>query len=245
MNTRVGPLLRESREHLGLDRAVVAAKAHIAADTLRKIEQGTRAASYDVLAALADALDIRAQLREYLIRADHPRMFTDLHAPADDAEIAHSDLLELELTPYPFALTSVPLFDVIACNQAYEDLLPGLTAGGNAIIWMMTDPRAPRVVKDWRGLAHGMVNALRQMQMAGQSPHRVQEIIAACAGHPEWDTLWRTLASHPKVLSDLVHVADAQGNNTTRYIVRIDRAEYPRRTWMRYRLIPDQAHFAS
>lgn len=239
MKNTIGEFLSERREHLGLSRIQVAKMANISEHTLAAFEQGTRIPNPTMVTALADALQFPAQTRDHLVRLANPALLRGPINPrkldGDPDEVDYYDRLELDITPYPYAFTRFPLFDVIACNTAYEQVLPGLTAGDNAIEWMLLDPRAMTTMVEWRALVHGMVNALRHLS-ATASNDRVDQIIANCEGHPEWKHFWST---HAPALThaNVVPLRDSVGN-ISRYAVRLDRPEHPHRNWMRYRLIP-------
>ncbi|MFD3463840.1 helix-turn-helix domain-containing protein [Nocardia fluminea] len=237
----MGRYLRGRRDLLGLSLKVVASKAGMSSDYLGRVERGTQQIGLDTLSNLFDALDVDERSREFLVKLAHPTLLDSAQKReprAYGAAHAH-DLIDLQTSPYPHALMRWPLFDVIACNAAFEAAFPGLTAGGNVVEWVMLNPQAPLVLPDWAAFAHGMVHSLRfAPKPNGEVAQRFATIVDRCAGLPRWDQFWNTYPPDPGGDSDVILLRTLSSDEQSRHIVRIDKPEFPANIWHRYRLIP-------
>ena len=180
----LGPFLRRRREAVspadvglppggrrrtpGLRRAEVATLAGISVDYLVRLEQGRdRRPSADVLAALANVLQLDEDDRHYL------RLFAALstgralcpNTPVPAAVVRPNVERVLDrLEPDP-ALVLNRLADVLAWNRAFERVgrPMGVLDGErpNVARFTFTDPRARSVFPDWDAVADDQVANLR------------------------------------------------------------------------------------
>lgn len=239
MKHEIGRYLRVRRDALGLSPEVVANKVGISTGYLGRVERGTQQVALETLSRLFDALDVEAAMREHLVKLAHPTLLEAARGRRAYGLADPHDLIDLEASPYPHALMRWPLFDVVACNEAYESALPGLTAGGNAIEWALLDPRAPLVLPNWLEFAHGLVHSMRFLpKFKGDTAERFDEIIARCSTHPRWEQFWNTYPPDRGPNNDIVVLRKPFSGQETQYIIRIDRPEFPANTWYRYRFIP-------
>ncbi|MGS2809464.1 helix-turn-helix domain-containing protein [Nocardia sp. MW-W600-9] len=236
----MGRYLRGRRELLGLSLKEAASKAGISHEYLGRVERGTQQIKLDTLSNLFDALDVDERTREFLVKLAHPTLLDSARkrGPRDYGTAHAHDIIDLQTSPHPHALMKWPLFDVVACNDAFEEAFPGLTAGGNVVEWVMLDPRAPLALPEWATFAHGLVHSVRfAVKPNGDVAQGFARIVDRCAAVPRWEQFWNTFPPDPGADSDVIALRSASGDQA-RYIVRIDKPEFPINTWHRYRLIP-------
>ncbi|MGW3999437.1 helix-turn-helix transcriptional regulator [Amycolatopsis sp. NPDC004772] len=205
MSTELGAFLRSRRERLtpadaglpatgrrrtpGLRREELALLAGISATWLTYLEQGRDVRpSGQVLDALARALRLTGAEQEHLHRlagrGDAPgESFPEEAAP----EVAGVPAL---LGGNPAYVTGI-CYDVLAVNDAAEELFRGIGPGGNVVRWLFTEPAAREVLVDWAQEARGVLARLRAI--AGRHPDhpRVTRLVAELTeASPEVRAWW-------------------------------------------------------
>jgi transcriptional regulator with XRE-family HTH domain len=180
----LGPFLRSRREAVspadvglpvgarrrtpGLRRAELATLAGISVDYLVRLEQGRdRRPSAQVLAALADALRLdendRDFLRRFSVVATGRELCPNVPVPATSVRPTVQRLLD-QLEPSP-AYVANRLSDVLAWNGAFERLARplGILDGArpNIARFVFTDPRATWAFPGWGAVADDYVAALK------------------------------------------------------------------------------------
>ncbi|MFJ1457868.1 helix-turn-helix domain-containing protein [Nocardia sp. N2S4-5] len=236
-HSAIAAYLRERREAAALTRAELAQRAGLSAALIQKIEQGTRAPTSTALGAIFDVLRVPAQMRDhvlYLLRKD----LTGTEPGCETPEPA--DLTFLHSLPYPACFQTIPGHELIAVNDAYRDVFPGLEPGSNIIMWMMLDPVARQVMPSWEREAGLMVYSFRVMAPGLVDPARIEEIVRVCRKAPEWERLWAAEVP-PEDIPRAPVPLRSPGSETVRFMhVHLLKFELPRRPWWIYSLVPDE-----
>ena len=205
MSTELGAFLRSRRERLapadaglpatgrrrtpGLRREELALLAGISATWLTYLEQGRDVRpSGQVLDALARALRLTGAEREHL-----HRLAGDGATPAENAgeeaapEVAGVPAL---LGGNPAYVTGI-CYDVLALNDAAEELFRGLGPGGNVVRWLFTEAAAREVLVDWEQEARGVLARLRAIAGRHAGHPRVTRLVAELTeASPEVRAWW-------------------------------------------------------
>jgi transcriptional regulator with XRE-family HTH domain len=142
----------------GLRREEVAMLARISNEYYIRIEQGReRSPSVAVLDALAEALQLDAGQATHLLALARPRSRTAVarHTHAPESAVRLIDQLAL-----PAVLLS-RYMDVLAANDAAQELFPNMLPGTNRIRSSFLDPREWEFWRDWEQAAADSVAQLR------------------------------------------------------------------------------------
>lgn len=166
--TKVGLPVGPRRRTPGLRRAEVATLAGISVDYLIRLEQGRdRNPSAQVLAALADALqlgeDERELLRNFAVHASGAELCPATIPPARAVRPTVQALLD-RLEPSP-AFVLNRLTDLLAWTEGYARIAGPLgildADQPNLVRFTFTDPRARAAYPDWDAIADEQVGNLR------------------------------------------------------------------------------------
>ncbi|MGY1960848.1 helix-turn-helix domain-containing protein [Nocardia gipuzkoensis] len=129
-------------------------------------------------------------------------------------------------------------FDLYAANEPLLKRFPGLVAPApdatvrpNLLEWVVRDPAAKKVIKNWEERAIVMANAFLIVAPGRIPDRRIQQIIASCEQAPEWPEISRIRATDEHVLNQRIILWDPE---TQRYEDRIITAytfKYPPRPY--------------
>ncbi len=199
----------------GLRRSELAMLAGISVEYLTRLEQGRdRRPSFQVLAALADALRLSAADREVLrnIAKEANGSYGCLTAPSSATRTVRPTVRAVleRLEPAPAVLVN-PLGDVLACTVGYELLAGplGVLEGRppNLVRHVFTDPRARAAYPEWDRVADEQVAHLRARTSRGD-PHAagLADELALVAGAAFTERMQRPPAAPPHTgVQRLVH----------------------------------------
>lgn len=212
--TALGEFLRARREGLspgevglpdsgrrrtpGLRREEVAALAGVSIDYLVRLEQGRDTnPSYSVLAAIAEALRLSDDERHHLLKLGAvtaiPELCTEMDPPV--REVAPTVRLLLDrLDPTP-AFVSGPMFDILAWNAAWEQLVAPLgllehPTDPNLARFTFLHPGARSTYPDWDDSADEQAHGLRAMAPRFSSEPRFQALLADLEDAPGFAERW-------------------------------------------------------
>ncbi|WP_162564383.1 MULTISPECIES: helix-turn-helix transcriptional regulator [Microbacterium] len=198
------------RRVAGLRREEVAVLAGVSASYYTRIEQGAVSPTAEVLDAIARALQLSTEDREYL--ADLTR--TARHRPRDasqDAPHVVDDGLSRTLATLHAVPAAVLAFDmsVLAWNRRAHEIFaphvpfdaPATASPPNWAVLLFTDPYCRSLFAPWGPVALDMVGRLRASQAKHPDESPLERVILHLqAVSPEFATLWRR---HPVRLSPL------------------------------------------
>lgn len=207
---QVGIEPQPGRRVPGLRREEVAALAGMSADYYLRIEQGRdRRPSEQVITALARALLLDEDNRQYLLRLSRPRAFIR-RAPEDNtiSEGVKQLLAQWAHTP---AYVSDANQNVLAANRLVDGFAPGiLIPGTNMLVSafdsyaqaraQMPDPTADdlAVIAEWEDTLRELTAALRYH--GDPDDPRLQEIVGTLsARYPTFRTIWAEHGAKPQV----------------------------------------------
>ncbi|MEV0464167.1 helix-turn-helix transcriptional regulator [Nocardia tengchongensis] len=168
--------------------------AHLGIGTVQKLEQGDKVSVGDrALSALADAVCDNEHEREHL-RALGGRPGFALGGAASAADM--SALLD-QLTSIPAAW--VVDWGVVAANDRYRRLMPGIAEAPSIAHWLFGDPRSRMTLPDWQTEAAYMVGILRHYYVAAPSVGATDDTAVTArivrelaARHPDFRRFWAT-----------------------------------------------------
>ncbi|MFB7720751.1 helix-turn-helix domain-containing protein [Nocardia sp. NPDC056100] len=231
-----GAYIRLQRTASGLTREQLAARVNISVSLIEKIELGSRPTTLNTLKTLFDGLDVPPLHRRHILNLSLPGV---LNHPADTIpEPTPDDLADLASLPHPAGFLLIPRFTLVAVNEAYRTLFPGITNGTNLIEWLLLDPTARSTVVDWHGEAHRLIYGLRILTPTPDS--HTTELITRCRQSPEWDHLWTTALPPQSLFHDRITIHDPSNNQVHQLNARLYSPEFPDRPWWLHRLIPIQ-----
>lgn len=236
--------MRQCRLRANISRDRLAPKAYVAVSTLEKWERGERIPTLDNLRHWFDALHVNDWYREKIIALSQPAMF---ELPRDSRPMPTADeLRQLDGFPFPACFRSVPTYDVIAANDAYRRLFPGIAVPAidgrlpNLIEWMLLSDSAREVIKDWRRHTHVLVNSL-QVQSPGLVPQeRLDEIVAMCNRASEFRDMWDNDVTTDAIRNTELTVREPVTCRWIHYTARSYRAAPPQTRWELQLLTPQQ-----
>lgn len=182
----LGGFVKERREAAGMTQKQLADLVSIAEDTLRAIENSRRPVSESVIKPLLLALGVEASFVEVLMSAYKGRLM-----PASETPTPH-EIAALEVIHAPAAYQGVQDYRIMWVNSTARRVLRGLDPGTNAIVWLVTDPRAREVFPDWHNLAHRFVFGVKALVLSTMSPVVQEHILQSCSAIPEWEKFWNT-----------------------------------------------------
>ncbi|WP_206795576.1 helix-turn-helix transcriptional regulator [Amycolatopsis sp. MtRt-6] len=252
MGTELGAFLRSRRERLtpadaglpatgrrrtpGLRREELALLAGISATWLTYLEQGRDVRpSGQVLDALARALRLTGAEHEHLHRLAGGGVSPGESAGEEAApEVAGVPAL---LGGNPAYVTGI-CYDVLALNDAAEELFRGIGRGGNVVRWLFTEAAAREVLVDWEPEARGVLARLRAI--AGRHPGhpRVTRLVAELTeASPEVRAWW------PRYDVQFSHAGHKRLRHPRLGVITVPHAafhvaERPEQTLVVYHLVP-------
>ncbi|WP_067572276.1 MmyB family transcriptional regulator [Nocardia acidivorans] len=229
--------VRSRRDALGVTQAQLASTTGWSKSAIEKVEAGTLVPSLEFTGALFDALGIPYLYRERIIAALFPGALDRIlgrTATAPDADA----LADLEYLPYPAAYLMLPEGDIVGFNSAWLAAFPESAARPNLFTYLFTEPSAREVLVDWARLAHGFTYGLRMMGPMALSDTTIEEIIARCRVHPDFERFYLTDPPVHEALNPVIRVA-APGTGEIRSLrIKIDKPHLPHSPWLTYRLVP-------
>lgn len=182
----------------GLRREEVAALAGVSIDYLVRLEQGRDThPSASVLLAIADALRLTEEERHHLFVltkvANEPQMCPAYQPPTREVTATVRQLLD-RLDPTP-AFVLGPLFDVIAWNPSWEQLVGPIGLlddrdDPNLARFTFLHPRARAAYPDWGASADEQANGLRAVELRFAEEPRFQRLLADLQGAPAFVERW-------------------------------------------------------
>ncbi|GAB4588708.1 helix-turn-helix domain-containing protein [Nocardia sp. IFM 10818] len=236
---RLGQLIRQRRESLGLKPRELADRTSKTLSALEKVENGTRSPGLEYLTEIFDALGVALNYRNFLIDGLFPGLLGRLYGPSQKP-VTPQEQAYLDCIKVPSAYVYLPSGDVVATNADWRRTFPRLEPGSNLIEWAFTDPVAKLVFPDWKTVVHGFVFGLKWLAPSAISPTRIEEIRAKCSeADPLFDTMWST-----NIVDPMSPVAQARIRNVVRgsietYAITACNQAFPdRRHWMVYSLVP-------
>ncbi|MFR9750550.1 helix-turn-helix domain-containing protein [Nocardia sp. 004] len=225
------------RRDLGLTQEQLAERSNLSPSIIKKIEQGLRPATDQVLAALFTALEIPRWYFQHVMHLTAPNMIPSIlgatfHRPT------RKDLRVLADYNGATCYQTLPDFTVAAANQRYLDSFPGLVPGGNIIEWMLLDDRAVEAMGE-TGLereAHLIVHAFKMLSF-GLIPHDERNrMIDTFSKADSWERLWTTDVPVEDIPRDTVMVRDPGTGLLRPHYLTITSTEFPDRPWWIYHL---------
>lgn len=173
----------------GMTRQVLAEAIHSSIGYVAKIEQGGAGSpSPQVLDALVEVLHLDAGERIHLYHLARQRASRARVAEPVSATPLMRGTLDA-LSPNP-ALCLDSAWNVVECNDASEDALPGLATSGNVLRWLFTEARARLVVEDWEAEAGSAVARYRGVAGALSGHAGIAAILDELGSVPDFRRMW-------------------------------------------------------
>ncbi|WP_194852956.1 helix-turn-helix domain-containing protein [Nocardia sp. SYP-A9097] len=223
------------RESAGLTRAELARRAGVSEALIQKVEQGTRQATPTALGALFQTLEVPVQYIGHVTSVLLPELAGLV------TEGGYPERLELDFLnslPYPAGYQTMPAMDLLAANDAYRKAFPGLDPGTNIIAWMLLDPIARYVMRDWEREAHMMVYMFRHASPGVTAPERIEEITRLCSKSPDWQRFWDTEIPPNDIHRRPTQFLSPETGDWITMQMQVFRCEMPHRPWYMYTLTP-------
>ena len=214
----VGSLLREWRAARGVSQLDLALEAGVSARHISYVETGKAQPSREMIARLADTLDMPLRERNALLMAAGyaPRYAeTDLNTPELTQVRRAIDLIVEHQEPYP-AFVLNRRWDVLLANRAaarIADFLIGGSAHTN-MLRQFFDPKDMRsVVVNWEEVAGDMIRHLHDEIAASPSDRKARALLDEILRYPGVPSRWVTRelgAPPPPVLTVVFQKDDRQ-----------------------------------
>jgi hypothetical protein len=129
-------------------------------------------------------------------------------------------------------------FDLYAANQPLRARFPGLVAPApdatvrpNLLEWVVRDPAAKRVIRNWEERATVMANAFLIVAPGRIPERRIQQIISSCEQAPEWPEISRIRATDEHVLNQRIYLWDPETECYENRIITAYTFKYPPRPY--------------
>ncbi|MEU6562558.1 helix-turn-helix domain-containing protein [Nocardia nova] len=227
----LGGFVKERREAAAMTQKQLADLVNIAEDTVRAIESSRRPVSESVIKPLLLALGVEASFVEVLMSAYKGRLMPESEIPTPH------EIAALEVIHAPAAYQGVQDYRTMWVNSTARRVLRGLEPGTNAIVWLVTDPRAREVFPDWHNLAHRFVFGVKALVLSTMSPVVQEHILQSCSVIPEWEKFWNT---EPEETGPIytVMVADPDTGKHRELAMSASAVHFPRSGWWEWRLSP-------
>lgn len=232
--TRLGALLREWRTARGMSQLRLALEAGSSARHLSCVETGKARPSHEMVARLADALDMPLRERNALFQAagyahEHPE--SPLETPELERVRTAIDLILGHQEPYPAFLLD-RRWNVLRANRAAA-CVAGFVRGGSRhdnMVRQFLDPDDLRAaVLNWEEVAGDLIRHLHDEVAAAPSDLRARALLEEVLGYPGVPAGWRRrdVAAHapPPLLT--VHFRRDDGEEL-RFFSTITRFGTPR-----------------
>jgi len=230
---RVGTLLREWRAARRLSQLDLALEAEISARHLSCVERGTAQPSRDMVARLADTLELPLRERNaLLVAAGYAPEFpeTALGTP-DLAPVRRAiELVLAHQEPYP-AFVLDRHWNVLQANRAAEGVA-GFLCGGSAHANMLRqffDPRDLRAaVVNWEEVARDLLRHLHEAVAAAPSDAVARALLDEITGFPGVPSRWRTRELGAAPPPPLLTVRFRKGDRELRFFSTLTTFATPR-----------------
>lgn len=230
----IGALLREWRAARHLSQLDLALAADISARHLSCIETGKARAGLDVLARLADALDMPLRERNaLLLSAGHAPRYSEsaLDAPALVRIHAAIDAILAQQEPYPAFLINRH-WDVLRANDAAARInhfaLGGKPSVHSNILRQFFDPADLRAaIVNWEEVAGELIHHLHERMAAAPHDQGARALLDELLSYPGVPARWR-LRDLSVVPSPLLTTALRCGEVTLRFFSTITTFAMPR-----------------
>ncbi|WP_040713560.1 MmyB family transcriptional regulator [Nocardia takedensis] len=192
------PILRDSLEYLrnqhGLSREALAHRIDKSTSLLNQVAYGTRAASVEVLEALACVFNLSDDEQTHIRELSEPSQ----HLPPADA--IRSCLIDLNVQANldeadardTLLVYLDPLRTVLLGNRIFHRAVPGLAdADGNYFLWLFS-AEARRLVADWEDEARLAVTILRTVLGRHRALPRAHALFRKLMTDPDFARIWES-----------------------------------------------------
>lgn len=197
--SHLGLLLREWRSVRRLSQLDLALEAGVSARHLSCVETGKAQPSRDMIARLADALDMPLRERNALLMAGGfaPTYPESALGTPELAKVRHAiDLILAQQEPYPAFLLDRH-WDILMANRAAlrvnAFVMGGRTSAHGNMIRQIFDPEDLRsAVVNWEEVAGDLIRHLHHEVAAAPSDAAAQSLLSEALAFPGVPSRWRT-----------------------------------------------------
>lgn len=152
---------------------------------LAAIEQNSKVPSEKILAKLAELLRLTETERRHLY------LLADAALPVTDADISDVHLQTvLSAVEHPAAFWRH--WRVIASNESFRVMWPGLSEAPNLLVWLLADPRAKRVTPNWESEVEVAVGRLRHYAAVAEHRLIAEDILATVRPYETFRYWWNS-----------------------------------------------------
>lgn len=218
-SVHVGVLLREWRAVRRMSQLALALEADVSARHLSHVETGKAQPSRDMVARLAEALDIPLRERNaLLVAAGYAPMYreTDLATPEMAAVRRAIELMLEHHEPYP-AMVMNRHWDVLLTNRALPRVFGWLRDGASAhtnVMRQIFDPEGMRaVLANWEEIAGDVIRHLHNEVAAAPADTKARALLDEVLAYPGVPARWRTRepgATPPPLLTSVFRKGDQE-----------------------------------
>jgi transcriptional regulator with XRE-family HTH domain len=177
----------------GLRREELALLAGISVEYYLRLEQGRdKHPSPEVIAALANALQLDLKATEYLHQVAAPRAVRaerrGVVAPADGHEVeVVTDGADELINQFPMpAIIASRCLNVLAANPLARALSCGLEPGENFLRWRLLAPEAREQFVDWESTTDVVISGLREAAGSDPNDPQVQALVAELSARSQY-----------------------------------------------------------
>lgn len=217
ITTHVGTLVREWRTSRRLSQLDLALEADVSPRHLSCVETGKSAPSRDMIARLADAMEMPLRERNALLVAAGfaPRYReTELTTPEMAPVRRAIEFILQHQEPYPAIVTNRH-WEILLTNDATVRLFGLLRPGGprhTNVLHQIFDPEDMRsVIRNWDEVATDIIRHLHNQIAVTPSDAKARALLEQILAYPDVPERWRTreLGSAPQPLMNTVLGNDA------------------------------------
>jgi transcriptional regulator with XRE-family HTH domain len=228
-------LLRAEREAAQLTREEAAQIIKVSKGLIYAWERQGRTPSAETLEAFLNGLEVPQWRRPKYAALAQP-LLNQLNWDMSPV-VTPDDQLGLDRNLDP-ACYHDDAFDLYAANQPLRARFPGLVAPApdatvrpNLLEWVVRDPAAKKVIRNWEERATVMANAFLIVAPGRIPERRIQQIISSCEQAPEWPEISRIRATDEHVLNQRIYLWDPETECYENRIITAYTFKYPPRPY--------------
>jgi hypothetical protein len=214
-----------------------AKRSNVSSQVLWLLESRNHVPTLSVISAVLDGLRVHPWRRPaFLSQMPQQQLLNQLRWNLPKT-VPPSDQVGLDQIGDP-ACYHDPGFDLYAANSFFLEVFPGLeppqpdsSGRSNLLIYVVTDPRAKKAIRNWRQRAAVMVDAFLTVAPGRIPEERFDEIIAVCERAPEFGDLRAFKATDRDIFDQTIILHNPRrGRYENRSVVAWS-PKYPPRAW--------------
>ncbi|WP_433717234.1 helix-turn-helix domain-containing protein (plasmid) [Nocardia sp. CA-084685] len=239
-DTLLSRYMKDRREKAGLTIPQLAAVMEtmtegVSQSSIEKYENGSRKPTDKALAAWFDGVGVNYWYRDKIRELLSPELFQHEYGEIPEQPIPE-DIEVLNSLGIPAAFLSDPMWGLLAANDQFLTMFPGLEPGMNVALWMLTSPVARLQIVNWDLRTHMLIAGIKGIAPGIVPDAEIEDFCAQGSKMREFQTFWDEDPTTEQLLNSDVILRDQPHARGGRYISRTGRWFHPRRRNLLYTL---------